>query len=92
MAKCCCSNKECQLLALFPATLFVYGVQLMVLLLYYKRSVQLLASAAMNGGTVFRSLMHEFPSDSNAQRNQEQFLWGPALLVSPALYKVLVCI
>ncbi|XP_033634862.1 maltase-glucoamylase, intestinal-like [Asterias rubens] len=37
------------------------------------------------GSTVVRPLMHEFTSDSATWSIDTQFLWGPALLISPAL-------
>eukprot|EP00095_Tigriopus_kingsejongensis_P002729 maker-scaffold226_size249562-snap-gene-1.14 protein:Tk02729 transcript:maker-scaffold226_size249562-snap-gene-1.14-mRNA-1 annotation:"maltase- intestinal-like" len=37
------------------------------------------------GSTVFRPLWHEFPTDANVPEIDEQFMWGSALLVSPAL-------
>ncbi|KAK7508259.1 hypothetical protein BaRGS_00000498, partial [Batillaria attramentaria] len=37
------------------------------------------------GGTVVRPLHHEFPTDVNTLGMNGQFLWGPALLISPIL-------
>ncbi|XP_022104698.1 maltase-glucoamylase, intestinal-like [Acanthaster planci] len=37
------------------------------------------------GSTVVRPLMHEFTSDSVTWDIDRQFLWGPALLISPVL-------
>ncbi|XP_031552826.1 maltase-glucoamylase, intestinal-like [Actinia tenebrosa] len=39
------------------------------------------------GATVVRSLMSEFTSDKNTWDIDKEFLWGPALLVSPVLEK-----
>lgn len=39
----------------------------------------------IDGGTVVRSLVHEFPSDKNTHDIDEQFLWGSALLISPVI-------
>ncbi|XP_038077866.1 sucrase-isomaltase, intestinal-like [Patiria miniata] len=39
------------------------------------------------GSTVVRPLMHEFTSDSATWDIDRQFLWGPALLISPVLDK-----
>lgn len=41
--------------------------------------------AHLYGGTVVRSLMHEFPLDKTTHDLDEQFLWGSALLISPVL-------
>uniref|UniRef100_A0A4W3K2V3 alpha-glucosidase n=1 Tax=Callorhinchus milii TaxID=7868 RepID=A0A4W3K2V3_CALMI len=41
--------------------------------------------AHVNGSTVVRSLLHEFPSDNQTWTVDRQFLWGPALLISPVL-------
>ena len=38
-----------------------------------------------NGGSVIRSLMHEFPSDPRAMDIDRQFMWGSYLLISPVL-------
>jgi alpha-glucosidase (family GH31 glycosyl hydrolase) len=38
-----------------------------------------------NGGTVVRSLIHEFPYDRRTIDIDEQFLWGSALLISPCI-------
>ena len=45
--------------------------------LFYKANSQ--------GSTVARSLVFEFPKDRNTYNIQTQFLWGPALLISPVL-------
>lgn len=37
------------------------------------------------GGTVVRSLVHEFSKDKNTHEIDEQFLWGSALLISPVI-------
>ncbi|XP_078486588.1 sucrase-isomaltase, intestinal [Ciona intestinalis] len=37
------------------------------------------------GDSVVRPLMHEFPTDSNTWEIDTQFLWGPALLITPVL-------
>nr|XP_022314501.1 maltase-glucoamylase, intestinal-like [Crassostrea virginica] len=39
------------------------------------------------GGTVMRPLHHEFPRDKLTYDIDTQFLWGPALLISPILYE-----
>lgn len=39
------------------------------------------------GGTVMRPLHHEFPRDKLTYDIDSQFLWGPALLISPILYE-----
>uniref|UniRef100_A0A8D8XLI2 Lysosomal alpha-glucosidase n=1 Tax=Cacopsylla melanoneura TaxID=428564 RepID=A0A8D8XLI2_9HEMI len=41
--------------------------------------------ASLFGETVARSLLFEFPRDSNTWTVDSQFLWGPALLIAPAL-------
>lgn len=38
-----------------------------------------------DGNTVVRPLYHEFPMDFEAKKIDKQFLWGPALLISPVL-------
>jgi len=40
-----------------------------------------------NGGTVIRSLVHEFPTDPRASGIDRQFMWGSSLLISPVLDK-----
>lgn len=42
-------------------------------------------NAHTQGSTVARSLMFEFPKDSKTYSISNQFLWGPALMISPAL-------
>ncbi|XP_057366105.2 maltase-glucoamylase-like [Daphnia carinata] len=37
------------------------------------------------GGTVARPLYHEYPKDIYARSIDKQFMWGPALLISPVL-------
>ncbi|OWF38082.1 sucrase-isomaltase, intestinal-like [Mizuhopecten yessoensis] len=39
----------------------------------------------IRGNTVIRPLHHEFPTDSATYGIDRQFLWGPALLISPIL-------
>ena len=43
--------------------------------------------AHIHGSTVVRPLLNEFTSDRNTWKIDKQFLWGPALLISPALEK-----
>jgi alpha-glucosidase (family GH31 glycosyl hydrolase) len=43
-------------------------------------------NANVNGGTVVRSLIHEFPADKETHSIDEQFLWGSQLLISPVIY------
>jgi alpha-glucosidase (family GH31 glycosyl hydrolase) len=40
-----------------------------------------------NGGTVVRSLAHEFPKNKRTYDIDEQFLWGGSLLISPVIYQ-----
>lgn len=42
-------------------------------------------NAHLNGGTVVRSLIHEFSSDKKTFDIDEQFLWGSSLLISPVI-------
>ncbi|KAG8183257.1 hypothetical protein JTE90_006453 [Oedothorax gibbosus] len=46
----------------------------------------LFRNSHINGDTTVRPLFFEFPSDENTYGIDEEFLWGPALLVMPALY------
>ncbi|KAJ8027757.1 Maltase-glucoamylase, intestinal [Holothuria leucospilota] len=41
----------------------------------------------VKGSTVMRPLFHEFPSEELTYGIDEQFLWGPAFLISPVLYQ-----
>ncbi|XP_067851464.1 sucrase-isomaltase, intestinal [Heptranchias perlo] len=41
--------------------------------------------ANVYGDTVVRPLLHEFPSDNATWTVDRQFLWGPALLITPVL-------
>ncbi|NXB27553.1 MGA protein, partial [Eulacestoma nigropectus] len=45
----------------------------------------LLHDAHAHGSTVVRPLLHEFVEDRNTWDIYEQFLWGPALLISPVM-------
>ncbi|KAJ8410764.1 hypothetical protein AAFF_G00187210 [Aldrovandia affinis] len=45
----------------------------------------LMFQAHSDGSTVVRPLLHEFVSDRITWDIHKQFLWGPALLISPAL-------
>ncbi|NXC03388.1 MGA protein, partial [Orthonyx spaldingii] len=45
----------------------------------------LMHDAHAHGSTVVRPLLHEFVEDRNTWDIDEQFLWGPALLISPVL-------
>ena len=41
----------------------------------------------ISGGTVVRSMAHEFPMDSLCWPLDEQFLWGSSLLIAPVIYQ-----
>ena len=41
----------------------------------------------ISGGTVVRSMAHEFPMDSECWPLDEQFLWGSSLLIAPVVYE-----
>ncbi|CAF2829151.1 unnamed protein product [Rotaria sp. Silwood2] len=41
----------------------------------------------ISGGTVVRSMTHEFPSIPECWSLDEQFLWGPSLLIAPVIYE-----
>ncbi|XP_064607330.1 maltase-glucoamylase-like [Liolophura sinensis] len=43
--------------------------------------------AYMEGSTVIRSVMHEYPHDERARALDTQFLWGPAFMIAPVLEK-----
>jgi len=45
----------------------------------------LLYESHTTGSTVVRPLYHEFRTDIEAKKVDKQFLWGPALLISPVL-------
>nr|XP_046244835.1 maltase-glucoamylase, intestinal [Scatophagus argus] len=45
----------------------------------------LMFEAHTQGSTVVRPLLHEFVNDPRTWNVEKQFLWGPALLISPAL-------
>ncbi|XP_010793816.1 sodium channel and clathrin linker 1-like [Notothenia coriiceps] len=47
----------------------------------------LMFEAHTKGSTVVRPLLHEFANDRNTWDIHKQFLWGPALLITPALDK-----
>ncbi|EFO91118.1 hypothetical protein CRE_30413 [Caenorhabditis remanei] len=44
-------------------------------------------NAARYGHTVIRPLFFEFPKDEETLEISEQFLWGSALMIAPALYQ-----
>lgn len=44
--------------------------------------------AATSGSTVVRPLFFEFPNDDAAHENNEQFMWGEAMLIAPVLREV----
>lgn len=41
----------------------------------------------ISGGTVVRSMAHEFPSIAECWPLDEQFLWGSSLLIAPVVYE-----
>ncbi|UJR29922.1 hypothetical protein I4U23_017469 [Adineta vaga] len=41
----------------------------------------------VSGGTIVRSMAHEFPTDSICLSLDEQFLWGSHLLIAPVIYE-----
>ncbi|XP_051512453.1 sucrase-isomaltase, intestinal-like isoform X1 [Myxocyprinus asiaticus] len=45
----------------------------------------LMYEAHVHGSTVVRPMLHEFVTDENTWDIDRQFLWGPALLITPAL-------
>lgn len=47
----------------------------------------LMFEANTRGSTVIRPLLHEFVEDRSTWRIHKQFLWGPALMITPALDK-----
>uniref|UniRef100_A0A672YPB2 P-type domain-containing protein n=1 Tax=Sphaeramia orbicularis TaxID=375764 RepID=A0A672YPB2_9TELE len=47
----------------------------------------LMFEAHTTGSTVVRPLLHEFVNDKTTWNIHKQFLWGPALLITPALDK-----
>ncbi|GMS79055.1 hypothetical protein PENTCL1PPCAC_1230, partial [Pristionchus entomophagus] len=44
-------------------------------------------AASLNGDTVVRPVFFDFPHDSETLGLSEQFMWGPFILVIPALYE-----
>ncbi|XP_052008312.1 sucrase-isomaltase, intestinal-like [Xyrauchen texanus] len=47
----------------------------------------LMYEAHVHGNTVVRPMLHEFVTDEHTWDIDRQFLWGPALLITPALEK-----
>ncbi|XP_069927492.1 probable maltase-glucoamylase 2 isoform X2 [Oryctolagus cuniculus] len=45
----------------------------------------LMYKAHVEGSTVIRPLLHEFTNDSTTWDIDQQFMWGPAILISPVL-------
>ncbi|NWY62327.1 MGA protein, partial [Chionis minor] len=52
----------------------------------------LMYQANAHGSTVVRPLLHEFVEDKTTWEIYRQFLWGPALLISPVLEKGAVAV
>ncbi|XP_071422109.1 sucrase-isomaltase, intestinal [Pithys albifrons albifrons] len=52
----------------------------------------LMHDAHAQGSTVVRPLLHEFVEDKKTWDIYEQFLWGPALLISPVMQKSTVTV
>ncbi|XP_056906491.1 sucrase-isomaltase, intestinal isoform X3 [Takifugu flavidus] len=50
----------------------------------------LMFEAHTKGSTVIRPMLHEFVQDTNTWNIHKQFLWGPAMLITPALDKGVV--
>ncbi|KAK6169325.1 hypothetical protein SNE40_020401 [Patella caerulea] len=67
--------------ALAASTRKVYLIRYSLLPYLYT----LIHKSHMMGDTVLRPLFFEFPLDSITYSNDKQFLWGPALLISPVL-------
>ncbi|GIY36118.1 hypothetical protein CDAR_487411, partial [Caerostris darwini] len=61
------------------------SLQMRYLLLPYLYT--LFARSHAFGDTVARPLFFEFPKDKNTYPIDEQFLWGPALMIIPVLYE-----
>ncbi|VDM38291.1 unnamed protein product [Toxocara canis] len=47
----------------------------------------LLYEVSVSGGTVIRPLFFEFPFDDAAHEYTMEFMWGPAMLISPVIYQ-----
>ncbi|CAF4144535.1 unnamed protein product, partial [Rotaria sordida] len=41
----------------------------------------------ISGGTIVRSMAHEFPTDTSSWSLDEQFLWSSHLLIAPVIYE-----
>ncbi|KAM6305024.1 sucrase-isomaltase, intestinal [Aegotheles albertisi] len=52
----------------------------------------LMYDAHAHGSTVVRPMLHEFVDDRKTWEIYEQFLWGPALLISPVMQKSAVTV
>ncbi|NWY56124.1 MGA protein, partial [Chionis minor] len=52
----------------------------------------LMYDAHAHGSTVIRPMLHEFVEDKTTWEIYEQFLWGPALLISPVMQKSAVAV
>ncbi|GMT14982.1 hypothetical protein PFISCL1PPCAC_6279 [Pristionchus fissidentatus] len=44
-------------------------------------------AATLNGDTVIRPIFFDFPQDAETLGLSEQFMWGPSILVIPAVYE-----
>lgn len=54
----------------------------------YRIHFSLHYSATLKGDTVVRPVFFEYPHDSETLGLSEQFMWGPSIMVIPALYQV----
>ncbi|GAB0193757.1 sucrase-isomaltase, intestinal [Grus japonensis] len=52
----------------------------------------LMYDAHAHGSTVIRPVLHEFVEDTTTWEIYEQFLWGPALLISPVMHQSAVTV
>jgi alpha-glucosidase (family GH31 glycosyl hydrolase) len=84
MAKCRCRRKKGPSLSISISTLPLFVGETF----FYAASFRLHFDASLNGHTVIRPLFFEFPLDGNTHNISYQFMWGPAMLITPVLYPV----
>ena len=65
------------------------SLQLRYAFLYYFYT--LFFRAHTLGHTVVRPVFHEFPTDNNTFGIDEQFMFGPSVMVTPFLFEVMDC-